>query len=102
MCEKRIFFYGQGVTGINKEKLIREIRKTCQYFKIAGMYGNNPFIERRISENLEDIAFIETLLDVFERKAKQKRFRDTIDRKRLKTLLMELEKVREDLDVKGW
>ena len=64
------------------------------------MYGNSYFIEKRISDNLGDIAFIETLLDVFERKAKQKRFHDTLDWKRLRALLYELERIRDDLDIR--
>ena len=82
-------------------KLIKEIIKTCQYFKVMGYEIDNNFVEKKIIDGLEDIIFVENLLNIFYKKMKQKRFQKTLDQNRLKKLLIELEKVRLNLEFKG-
>ena len=77
--------------------IVKEIIKTCEYFKVKGI-TDNPYIEKRITDNLGDIAFIETLLDIFTSKAKLKQFSGALDIKRLQNLLNQLEEIRTDLD----
>ena len=82
-------------------KLVKEIIKTCQYFKIMNRDINNSFVEKKIIDGLEDIIFVENLLNIFYKKMKQKRFQKTLNQNRLKRLLIELEKIRLNLEFKG-
>ena len=82
-------------------KLVKEIIKTCQYFKIMNRDINNSFVEKKIIDGLEDIIFVENLLNIFYKKMKQKRFQKTLNQYRLKRLLIELEKIRLNLEFKG-
>ena len=82
-------------------KLIKEIIKTCQYFKIMNCDFNDSFVEKKIIDGLEDIIFVENLLNIFYKKMKQKRFQKTLNQNRLKRLLIELEKLRLNLEFKG-
>lgn len=82
-------------------KLVKEIIKTCQYFKIMDYVIDNNFVEKKIIDGLEDIIFVENLLNIFYKKMKLKRFKNTLNQDRLKKLLIELEKVRLNLEFKG-
>lgn len=82
-------------------KLVREIIKTCQYFKVMNYDVNDSFVEKKIIDGLEDIIFVENLLNIFYKKMKLKRFQKTLDQNRLKRLLIELEKIRLNLEFKG-
>lgn len=82
-------------------KLVKEIIKTCQYFKIMNCDINYSFVEKKIIDGLEDIIFVENLLNIFYKKMKQKRFQKTLNQNRLKRLLIELEKIRLNLEFKG-
>lgn len=82
-------------------KLVREIIKTCQYFKVMNCDVNDSFVEKKIIDGLEDIIFVENLLNIFYKKMKLKRFQKTLDQNRLKRLLIELEKIRLNLEFKG-
>lgn len=82
-------------------KLVKEIIKTCQYFKIMNFDINDSFVEKKIIDGLEDIIFVENLLNIFYKKMKQKRFQKTLNQDRLKRLLIELEKIRLNLEFKG-
>ena len=82
-------------------KLVKEIIKTCQYFKIMNCDINDSFVEKKIIDGLEDIIFVENLLNIFYKKMKQKRFQKTLNQNRLKRLLIELEKIRLNLEFKG-
>ena len=82
-------------------KLVKEIIKTCQYFKIMNRDINNSFVEKKIIDGLEDIIFVENLLNIFYKKMKQKRFQKTLNQNRLKRLLIELENIRLNLEFKG-
>ena len=82
-------------------KLVKEIIKTCQYFKVMNCDVNDSFVEKKIIDGLEDIIFVENLLNIFYKKMKLKRFQKTLDQNRLKKLLIELEKIRLNLEFKG-
>ena len=82
-------------------KLVKEIIKTCQYFKVMNCDVNDSFVEKKIIDGLEDIIFVENLLNIFYKKMKQKRFQKTLNQDRLKRLLIELEKIRLNLEFKG-
>ena len=82
-------------------KLVKEIIKTCQYFKVMKRDINDAFVEKKIIDGLEDIIFVENLLNIFYKKMKQKRFQNTLNQDRLKKLLIELEKIRLNLEFKG-
>lgn len=82
-------------------KLVKEIIKTCQYFKIMNYDINDSFVEKKIIDGLEDIIFVENLLNILYKKMKQKRFQKTLNQNRLKRLLIELEKIRLNLEFKG-
>ena len=82
-------------------KLVKEIIKTCQYFKVMNRDINDVFVEKKIIDGLEDIIFVENLLNVFYKKMKLKRFQNTLNKDRLKKLLIELEKIRLNLEFKG-
>lgn len=82
-------------------KLVKEIIKTCQYFKVMNCDINDAFVEKKIIDGLEDIIFVENLLNIFYKKMKLKRFQNTLNQERLKKLLIELEKIRLNLEFKG-
>lgn len=82
-------------------KLIKEIIKTCNYFRIFNSNEDYFYLEKKIINGLEDISFVENLLSVLYQKMKLKRFQNTLNKDRLKNLLIELEKIRLDLEFKG-
>ena len=82
-------------------KLVKEIIKTCQYFKVMKYDINDAFVEKKIIDGLDDIIFVENLLNIFYKKMKLKRFQNTLNQERLKRLLIELEKIRLNLEFKG-
>ena len=86
---------------MEQTKLIKEIIKTCQYFKIMEKDINNYYVEKKIIDGLEDIIFVENLLNILYKKMKLKRFQQTLNQDRLKRLLIELEKIRLNLEFKG-
>ena len=86
---------------MDKYKLVREIIKTCKYFKIMTDDIDCGLIEKKIIDGLDDILFVENLLNVIYYKMKLKRFQKTLNRERLKNLLFELEKIRLNLEFKG-
>lgn len=86
---------------MDQYKLVKEIIKTCQYFKIVERGIDNYFVEKKIIDGLDDIIFVENLLNIFYKKMKLKRYRNSLDQNRLKKLLIELEKIRLNLEFKG-
>ena len=66
---------------MNQYTLTKEIIKTCKYFKIIEYEIDNCFVEKKIIDGLEDIIFVENL-----------------NKNRLKKLLIELEKIRLNLE----
>ncbi len=86
---------------MNRYKLVKEIIKTCRYFKIINYDTNNQLIEKKIIDGLEDVTFVENLLALFYRKMRLKRFRNNLHKKDLKKLLIELEKIRLNLEFWG-
>ena len=82
-------------------KLVKEIIKTCQYFKVLKASDNDFRVEKKIIDGLDDIIFVENLLNIFYQKMKLKRFKNSLDQNRLKRLLIELEKIRLNLEFKG-
>ena len=82
-------------------KLIKEIIRTCNYFRIINPDEDYYFLEKKIYDGLQDINFVENLLSVLYQKMKLKRFQKTLNKDRLKNLLIELEKIRLDLEFKG-
>jgi len=84
---------------MKKEKLANEIMKMCKYFEIIKWNENQNIIKEKIIDSLNDIAFIENLLNIFYQKAKLKRFSNSINRKKLKLLLTELEIIRLNLEL---
>ena len=59
---------------------------------------DNCFVEKKIIDGLEDIIFVENLLNIFYKKMKLKRFQKNLNKNRLKKLLIELEKIRLNLE----
>ena len=86
---------------MDQYKLVKEIIKTCQYFIIVERDIDNYFVEKKIIDGLDDIIFVENLLNIFYKKMKLKRYRNSLDQNRLKKLLIELEKIRLNLEFKG-
>ena len=86
---------------MDQYKLVKGIIKTCQYFKIVERDIDNYFVEKKIIDGLDDIIFVENLLNIFYKKMKLKRYRNSLDQNRLKKLLIELEKIRLNLEFKG-
>lgn len=82
-------------------KLVKEIIKTCQYFKVMDYDINDNYVEKKILDGLEDIIFVENLLNIFYKRMKLKRFQNTLNQNRLKKLLIELEKIRLNLEFKA-
>jgi len=62
---------------------------------------NRYYVEKKIIDGLEDIIFVENLLNIIYKKMKLKRFQNTLNQDRLKRLLLELEKIRLNLEFKG-
>lgn len=85
---------------MNQYKLVKEIIKTCKYFKIIENETDYNFIEKKIIDGLDDIIFVENLLNVFYRKTKSRKFKNAINKSRLKNILVELEKIRLNLEFK--
>lgn len=86
---------------MNQYKLVKEIIKTCKYFKIMDYEVDNNFVEKKIIDSLEDITFVENMLNVFYTKMKSKKYNKHLNHNRLKKLLIELEKIRLNLEFKG-
>lgn len=82
-------------------KIVKEIIKTCQYFKIIEKNIDDYFVEKEIIDGLDDIIFVENLLNIFYKKMKLKRYKNSLNQNRLKKLLIELEKIRLNLEFKG-
>ena len=85
---------------MDQYKLVKEIIKTCQYFKVLQVRDSDIYVEKKIIDGLDDIIFVENLLNIFYQKMKLKRFKN-LDQNRLKKLLIELEKIRLNLEFKG-
>ena len=83
---------------MNQYTLTKEIIKTCKYFKIIEYEIDNCFVEKKIIDGLEDIIFVENLLNIFYKKMKLERFQKNLNKNRLKKLLIELEKIRLNLE----
>ena len=76
--------------------------QTCKRnYKIVERDIDNYFVEKKIIDGLDDIIFVENLLNIFYKKMKLKRYRNSLDQNRLKKLLIELEKIRLNLEFKG-
>lgn len=86
---------------MKKNELVIEIIKTCRYFKIIKGQYDDEELEQNISNNLKDIAFVESLLKTFYSKMKQKRFKKDLNKERLKKLIIELEIIRTNLEFRG-
>ena len=86
---------------MDQYKLVKVIIKTCQYFKIVERDIDNYFVEKKIIDGLDDIIFVENLLNIFYKKMKLKKYRNSLNQNRLKKLLIELEKIRLNLEFKG-
>lgn len=86
---------------MDQDKLVKEIVKSCMFFKVFPKYSDDNLIEKKIIDGLEDIIFVENLLNILYKKMKLKRFKDSLNFNRLKKLLIELEKVRLELEFKG-
>lgn len=86
---------------MNHYTLIKEIIKTCNYFKVIDKNKDYYYVEKKIIDGLEDISFVENLLTIFYQKMKLKKFQNTLNKDRLKRLLFELEKIRLELEFKG-
>lgn len=82
-------------------KLIDEIIKMCKYFEIIDYKTNNFLIEKKIIDSLDDIIFVENLLNIFYTNMKLNKFKNRLNKKRLKKLLFELEKIRLNLEFKN-
>lgn len=85
---------------MDRRLLIHEIIKTCQYFKVIEKDINYAFVEKKIIDGLEDIIFVENLLKVLYNKINQKRFKKHLNNSKIKNLLIELEKIRLNLEFK--
>lgn len=85
---------------IDNYKLSKEVIQTCKYFKIIKCKFNNEFVEKKIIDGLEDIRFVENLINIFYSKIKIKEYKRKLNIKRIKKLLIELEKVRINLEFK--
>lgn len=83
-----------------QHELVNEIIKVCKYFKIIKNNVNEYFIEKKIVDGLNDIIFVENLLNIFYRKLNSKNLNRNIDIKEFKNLLIELEKTRLNLEFK--
>lgn len=59
------------------------------------------FVEKKIIDGLEDVIFVENLLNIFYKKKNQNYFKKNLNQHRLKNLLIELEKIRLNLEFKG-
>lgn len=82
-------------------ELVKEIIKMCKFFKIMDYEINEYLVEKRIIDGLDDIIFVENLINVFYKKMKSKRFQKSLNKDRLTKLLIELEKIRLNLEFKG-
>lgn len=86
---------------MNQYNLVKEIIKMCQYFNVMDYAVNDCYVEKKIIDGLEDIIFVENLLNVFYKKMKCKKNQKSLNQNRLKKLLIELEKIRLNLEFKG-
>ena len=86
---------------MNQYNLVKEIIKMCQYFNVMDYVMNDCYVEKKIIDGLEDIIFVENLLNVFYKKMKCKKYQKSLNQNRLKKLLIELEKIRLNLEFEG-
>ena len=86
---------------MSQDKLVKEIIKTCKYFRIIELEVDSVFIEKKIATELDDVIFVENLLSIFYKKKNQKCYQKKLNQQRFKNLLLELEKIRLNLEFKG-
>lgn len=86
---------------MEKYILVKQIIKMCNYFKVFNKNEDYYYLEKMITDGLEDIIFVENLLTVFYQKMKYKRFQKNLNIKKFKQILIELEKIRLNLEFKG-
>jgi len=86
---------------MSQDKIVKEIIKTCKYFRIMEYDVETCFVEKKIIDGLEDVIFVENLLNIFYKKKNQNYFKKNLNQHRLKNLLIELEKIRLNLEFRG-
>lgn len=86
---------------MSQDKLVKEIIKMCKYFRIMEQDIDFSFVEKKIIDGLDDIIFVENLLNIFYKKKNQNYYKKRLNQQRLKNLLIELEKIRLNLEFKG-
>ena len=79
---------------MNKYKLAEELKDFCFYNQIFGNTKEEMSVDK-IVDQLEEIWFVEHLIHTFIVKAK---YKENIDIKKLKELLLQLEEIRLDLE----
>jgi len=82
----------KGVVFMDYNELAQEIISIGKQFKVTEINFNNAYKEYIISR-LDDFKYVETLIDIFE-KYRFKIFINRADKKRLKNLLIELNKIK--------
>ena len=82
---------------IQRETLVNEIISFCYEYELFGKSVREDLIRKVIEERLEESEFIENLINTIIVKTKN---REDIDVQNLKELLLELEKVRLELEYK--
>ena len=82
---------------MDKNVLSNEIAHFCCYFNLLENPVDNKQIKENIKKQLDDVVFVENLYNTIFKKAKQYKI---LKRARIKALLIELEKIRIDLENK--
>jgi len=82
---------------MERKELINEITGFCLEYRLFRRTADIEKIKNRIEEQLEDSEFIESLINTIILKTKRQKNKDT---DRLKELLIELEKIRLEIEYK--
>ena len=85
---------------MDKYTLTKEIIKMCQYFKVIKKNENEYLIEKKVIDGLEDIIFVENLINIMYKKAKFKINNKKFNINKFKKIMFELEKNRLNLEFK--
>jgi len=86
---------------MNKEELASEIIKICNCLGLIENKVTTTIIERNIIKSLEDIVFVENLLNILYKNIKSKKYSNILNFKKVENTLIELEKIRLKLDLEG-
>ena len=85
---------------LNIYELAYEVVEMCKYFGILEIDEDDSSTVEEVLNNLYNIAFVESIIDIFYERIQLKQFNNTENRERLRMILIQLEIVKRSLELK--